>query len=183
MLNGKELNMEEKNVNPTTEETKTEETAAVKAEVKSEKPNPEIEKLKAALSKANSEAAEYKRALREKQTEAERAEAERAEADKAKNERLAALEKQVAVTEYTNKCLALDFDPDLAARTANAIASGDFPAVFDCLKAFVDATKTKLTNEALNKQPALSAGAPPTTNTTADKETADIRRWMGAPNR
>ena len=41
---------------------------------KTEKPaNAEVEKLKAALSRANGEAAEYKRQLREKQTEAERA--------------------------------------------------------------------------------------------------------------
>ena len=37
----------------------------------------DVTKLKAALSKANSDAAEWKRQFREKQTEAERAEAER----------------------------------------------------------------------------------------------------------
>ena len=41
--------------------------------------NDEVTKLKTALSKANSEAADWKRQLREKQTEQERAEAERAE--------------------------------------------------------------------------------------------------------
>ena len=39
----------------------------------------EVNKLKTALSKANSDAAEWKRQFREKQTEAERAEAERKE--------------------------------------------------------------------------------------------------------
>ena len=53
--------------------------------------NGEITKLKAALSKANSEAADWKRQFRDKQTEQERAEAERAEAEKAMQEELASL--------------------------------------------------------------------------------------------
>ena len=75
--------MDETNV-VTTEQAVNEQTETVKTEpAKVTKPDPELEKLKAALSRANGEAAEYKRQLREKQTEAERAEAERAEADNA----------------------------------------------------------------------------------------------------
>ena len=143
----------------------------------------EVEKLKQALSKANSEAAEYRRALREKQTEAERAEAERAEADKAMREELETLRKEKAVSEYKSKCLALDFDADLAAQTATAIADGNFESLFDCLKQFVEATKTKMANDALNRQPGLSAGVPPTTNTTQDTEYEQMRRWAGLPPR
>lgn len=148
-----------------------------------EKPNPEIEKLKAALNKACSEASEYKKALREKQTEAERSEAERAEADKAMREELETLRKEKAVSEYTNKCLALDFDADLAAQTANALADGNMETLFDCLKSFVEATKTRLTNEALNKHPTLSAGVPPTTNSSNDAEYDKMRRYAGLPPR
>ena len=148
-----------------------------------EKPNPEIEKLKAALNKACSEASEYKKALREKQSEAERAEAERAEADKAMREELETLRKEKAVTEYTNKCLALEFDSELAEQTANALADGNIESLFDCLKSFVDATKTRLTNEALNKQPTLSTGIPPTTASTNDAEFEQMRRWAGLPPR
>lgn len=148
-----------------------------------EKPNPEIEKLKAALNKACSEAASFKQQLREKQTEQERAEAERLEAEKAKDARLAELERTVAITEYTNKCLALDFDAELAAKTANALADGNMESVFDCLKSFVEATKTRLTNEALNKQPTLSTGVPPTTNSTKETEYEKMRRYAGLPPR
>ena len=49
------------------------------------------------------------------------------------------------------------------------------------LKAFVEATKTRLENEALNRQPTLSAGSPPSTNT-VDAETAQIRKWMMGTN-
>lgn len=140
----------------------------------------EVEKLKLALSKANSEAADYKRQLREKQTEAEREAAERAEADKAKDDELQALRKQVAVTDYTNRCVTLGFDGELASKTAAALADGNMDSVFDCLKAFVETTKTKLANDALNRQPSLSAGTPPTSNN-VDTETEQLRRWMGAP--
>jgi hypothetical protein len=149
---------------------------------KENKPDPELEKLKAALSRANGEAAEYKRQLREKQTEAERAEAERAEADKAMREELERLRKDKAVSDYTAKCVALNMDAGLANKTANAMADGDMSAVFDCLKAFVEATTIRLNNEALNRQPGISSGTPPTTNT-MDTDYENMRRWMGAPPR
>ena len=149
---------------------------------KTEKPdNAELEKLKAALSRANSQAAEYKRALREKQTETERAEAERAEADKAMREELETLRKEKRVSDYTGKCLALNMDAELAGKTAAALADGDMDSVFDCLKDFVDATVTRLNNEALNRQPNLSTGTPPTTNTAVKSEEDKIRQWMGIP--
>ena len=175
--------MDETNV-VTTEQAVNEQTEPVKTEpAKVTKPNPELEKLKAALSRANGEAAEYKRQLREKQTEAERAEAERAEADKAMREELEALRKEKRVSDYTAKCVALNMDADLAGKTATALADGDMDSVFDCLKAFVEATTTRLNNEALNRQPGLSAGTPPTTNTTVDTDYENMRRWMGAPSR
>ena len=143
--------------------------------------NAEVEKLKAALSRANSQAAEYKRQLREKQTETERAEAERAEQEQAMREELETLRKEKRVSDYTGKCLALNMDADLAGKTAAALADGDMDSVFDCLKAFVEATTTRLNNEALNRQPGLSAGTPPTTNTAVKSEEDKIRQWMGIP--
>ena len=176
--------MDETNV-VTTEQAVNEQTEPVKTEpAKVTKPDPELEKLKAALSRANGEAAEYKRQLREKQTEAERAEAERAEADKAMRDELATLRKEKAVSDYTAKCVSLKMDADLAAQTANALADGNIDAMFDCLKAFVEATVTRLNNELLNRQPGLSAGTPPTTNTTVDTDYENMRRWMmGASSR
>lgn len=141
----------------------------------------EIAKLKAALSKASSDAAEWKRQLREKQTADEREKAERAEQEQAMREELETLRKEKRVSDYTGKCLALNMDAELAGKTANALADGDMESVFDCLKAFVEATKTRLNNEALNRQPGLSAGTPPTTNTAVKSEEDKIRGWMGLP--
>jgi hypothetical protein len=176
--------MDENNV-VVAEQTVTEQTEPVKTEpAKDEKPvNAEVEKLKAALSKASAEAAEWKRQLRQKQSETERAEAERAEADKAMRDELETLRKEKRVSDYTAKCVALNMNADLAAQTANALADGNMDSVFDCLKAFVEATTTRLNNEALNRQPGLSAGTPPTKNTTVDTDYENMRRWMGAPSR
>lgn len=173
----------------TTDQTVTEPTEPAKTEpaktepAKDTKPDnsAEVEKLKTLLSKANGEAAEYKRQLREKQTEAERAEAERAEQDKAMREELETLRKEKTVSDYTARCVALNMDADLAAKTATALADGDMDSVFDCLKSFVDATVTRLNNAALNRQPGLSTGTPPTTNSTALSEENKMRKWMGLP--
>ena len=175
--------MDENNVVTTATENETVEqtTTPAKTEPKTDaKPaNTELDKLKAALSKANGEAAEYKRQLREKQTEAERAEAERAEQERAMREELEALRKEKAVTDYTNRAMAVGFDAETAVQVANAMADGDTDAMFNALELFVEATKTRLNNEALNRQPGLSAGVPPTSNTTVDEFQEQLRRAAG----
>ena len=178
--------MDENNVVTTEQQPDVTQTETVKTEPakKDPKPDPEVEKLKAALSRANSEAADYKRQLREKQTEAERAEAERADKERAMREELESLRKEKAVSDYTGKCLSLNMESDLAAQTANAMADGDMNTLFDCLKTFVEATEQRIKNEALNRQPGLSAGVPPTTKAVTDEETALLRRYAGlSPHR
>ena len=161
---------------PDVEQTETVKTEPVKID---KADTAEVEKLKRLLSKANSEAASYKEQLRAKQTETERAEAERAEQEQAMRDELETLRKEKRVSDYTGKCLALNMDADLAGKTANALADGNMDAVFDCLKAFVEATTTRLNNEALNRQPGLSAGTPPTKGNTEDEITAQLRRYAG----
>lgn len=177
--------MDENNVVTTTTDATAdvEQTETVKTEpAKTDKADTaEVDKLKAALSRANSQAAEYKRQLREKQTETERVEAERAEQDKAMREELETLRKEKRVSDYTARCVALNMEADLAAQTANALSDGNMDAVFDCLRQFVDATEKRLNNEALNRQPGLSAGVPPTANSVTDEETAKLRRYAGLP--
>lgn len=121
----------------------------------------EITKLQRLLSKANSEAADYKKALREKQTESERAEADRAEAEKALRDELDALRKDKTISGYQAKYLALGYDADLAQKTAAAMASGDLETVFANQAIFNEKQKQAFDAAALNKQPGLSAGQPP----------------------
>ena len=179
--------MDEQNVvvSAATGATETEHTEPAKIEpVKNEEVDrlkAEVDKLKASLSKANSEAAEYKRQRNEQMDKSKLAEVERAEQEKSMREELETLLKEKAVSEYTAKCVTLKMDADLASKTANALADGNIDAVFDCLKAFVEATVTKANNDALNRQPGLSAGIPPTSNTTNDADIEKMRRWAGLP--
>lgn len=156
---------------------------------KTEPPKPkeadaeELAKLKRLLSKANSEAASYKEQLRAKQTEAERAAAERAEQEQAMRDELEALRKEKDDGDTINRSLALNIEPDVARKMAEAWGNHDKASMFDCIKAIIEATTTRLQNEALNRQPALSAGTPPTKGDTEDELTARLRRYAGLPVR
>lgn len=147
---------------------------------KTEKPdNSEIERLKAALSKATSDAASWKRQYREKQSESERAEAERAEQEQAMRDELEALRKEKDVGDTINRSLALNAEPDVAQKMGEAWNAHDKAAMFECIKAIVEATVARVNNEALNRQPGLSAGTPPTKGNTEDELTAKLRRYAG----
>ena len=140
----------------------------------------EINKLKAALSKANSESAEWKRQFREKQSEAERAEAERAEREKAKDEELAALRRGKGVSEYAARCIGMGYDSALAAECAEAMADGRFNDVFAIQQKFVEEKTKQIEAAALNKQPGITPGVPPVN--VADKaEENKYRSYFGLP--
>ena len=82
----------EENTVVTSETTAVEQTEPVKTEPAKTEPavNPEVEKLKAALTKASADAAEWKRQLRERQSAEEREKAERAEQEQTMREELEA---------------------------------------------------------------------------------------------
>ena len=166
------------------EMTAEEKLAALEAyefEAPAPKEPEDVTKLKAALSKANSEAAEWKRALREKQTEAERAEAERKEHEAAVEEELRTLRRDKTIGGYVAQCLALGYDKDLALRAAEAMADGDAAAVLSCQQDFIEAKKKELEATALNKQPGLTSGSPPTAKDADRDELNKLRRYAGLP--
>ena len=143
----------------------------------------EVTKLKTALSKANSDAAEWKRQFREKQTEQERAEAERAEHEKAVEDELRTLRRDKTVSGYIAQCLALGYDKDLALRAAEAMADGDAASILACQQDFLESKQKELEASALNKQPTLTSGSPPTAKQ-ADAEAEDkLRYYFGLPPR
>lgn len=148
------------------EEIKTTETTAEqpKEAPKPEQPkeDPEVAKLKAALSRANSEAAEWKRQLREKQTEQERADAERAEREKAREARIAELEAKERVSNYKAKLMDAGVDHAAADIMAKALPDGVNDDYFTTMKTYLDAQRKAADTAALNNQPKLSVGMPPT---------------------
>lgn len=141
----------------------------------------EVSNLREALSKANSQAAEWKRQFREKQTEQERAEAERAEREKAVEEELRGLRRDKTVSGYVAQCLALGYDKDLAQRAAEAMADNDAAAIMECQQTFLEAKQKELEAAALNKQPTLTSGSPPTAKQADVEKQNQLRAYMGLP--
>lgn len=92
--------------------------------------NSEVEKLKTQLSKANAEAAEWRRKHNALLSDEERKEAERQEADAAMKAELEALRKKIAISDSKARFLGLGYDEKLATETAKALAEGDMEKVF-----------------------------------------------------
>ena len=168
------------------EMTAEEKLAALEAyefEAPAPKEPEDVAKLKAALSNANSEAKKWKDELRAKQTEAERAEAERKEHEQEVENELRTLRRDKTVSGYVAQCLALGYDKDLALRAAEAMADNDAAAIMQCQQEFLEAKQKELEAAALNKQPTLTPGAPPTAKQ-AEEETANkIRQHFGLPTK
>ena len=96
----------------------------------------EVEKLRSAVSAANSDAAEWKRKYRETQDETTRTAAEKEEEHKKLLERVEALEAEKAVASYKATYIAMGYDEKLAEATAKAMQSGDMAKVLECQRAF-----------------------------------------------
>ena len=145
------------------------------------KENDEVTKLKAALSRANSESAEWKRQFREKQTEAERAEAERKEREAAVEDELRTLRRDKSVSGYVAQYLALGYTQELALKAAEATADNDAATIMSCQQEYIEAKTKELEAAALNKQPTLTKGAPPTASDVDKDEVNKRRQLVGLP--
>lgn len=139
----------------------------------------EIEKLKRQLSSANSEAANYKRALREKQTAEEQAAADTAEKQKAMEEELAMLRKDKTTNAYKAKYMGIGFDEAMAQTTAEAMVNGDMDSVFANLKTLTDNITKSATAKIMDSQANLTNGAPPTGADLQKQQEAEIRKAFG----
>ncbi len=118
----------------------------------------EVNRLKAALSKANSEAADYKKQLRTKQTDDEAA----AAAQKEEHDRLvqenADLKRSMALSERKAKLLAMGYDESLADETAAAMVDGDMDKVMANQSKYLEVQKKNIQADAMRKTPRPSAG-------------------------
>ena len=119
----------------------------------------DLNKLREALSRANGEAAEYKKRLREKQTDAEAAEQER----KAEQDRLiqenADLKRSIALSERKSKLIGLGYDEALASETATAMVDGDLDKVIANQSAFLANMKQEIIKGQMLGTPKPGAGA------------------------
>lgn len=119
----------------------------------------ELEKQKNALSKANSEAAEWKRKHNALLTEEERKKQEGAEALSKMQQELDELRKDKAVADYRSRFIAQGYDETLADETARAMYDGNTEKVFANQQKFLDGYTKKLKADALKNTPRPAAGS------------------------
>lgn len=113
---------------------------------------------KATFDKTASEAASYKKQLREKMSEDEAKAAKEAEERNALLARVEELEKERAINGYVNSYLGLGYDEKLAKASAEALAAGDMETVFANQKSFAVAQEKSLRAQLLKQTPAPPAG-------------------------
>jgi hypothetical protein len=118
----------------------------------------EIDRLKAALSKSNSEAADYKKQLREKMS----AEEVKAKEDAEKYEEIVkerdALLREKNIATHKAKYLSLGYDENLASATAEALANGEIDKVFANEKKHLEAAEKKIRADVLKETPRPEGG-------------------------
>jgi len=90
----------------------------------------ELERMKNAVSRANSEAADWKKKHNALLSEDEQKKQKDAEAIEEMKSELEKLRKDKTVSDYTAKYIAIGYDKDLASETAQAMADGDMAKVF-----------------------------------------------------
>lgn len=113
----------------------------------------EIERLKNALSKSNSEAAGYKKQLREKMTEDEqKKQKEQEEREELQNKYDKLLHESV-IAKNKAKLVALGYEEALADETAEAMADGDSDKVFANQQKHLASFEKKVRAEALKDTP------------------------------
>ena len=118
----------------------------------------EIERLKNALSKSNTEAAEFKRQLREKMSAEEIKAKEDAEKLDALIKERDALLREKTIAGHKAKYLALGYDEKLAEETAEALESGNLDKVFANQKKHIESVDKKVRAEVLKNTPTPEGG-------------------------
>jgi hypothetical protein len=118
----------------------------------------EIDRLKNALTKSNSEAADLKKQLREKMSAEELKAKEDAEKwDEIVKERDALLREKTIAT-HKAKYLSLGYEESLANETAEAMANGEIDKVFANQKKHLDAVEKKIRQDVLKETPSPEGG-------------------------
>ena len=137
----------------------------------------EIERLKNALSKSNSEAADYKRQLKEKMSAEELKAKEDAEKWEEMEKNYNALLKKDSISTNKAKLLALGYDETLADETAEAMVNGELDKVFANQKKHLDAVEKKIRSEILKDTPKPGGGK------SSDEMTKEKLRGMSPQER
>lgn len=174
--------MADENINldtTTAENAETTQTAEVDYKAEYEKLLADNKKLKDATDKACNEAANFKKQLREKQTEQERLEAERAEREAATAAELEKYRTESRINNYKSKLLECGFELEDAATMAAQLPEGIGDEFFARQKASIEARDKAVEAKLLNKQPGLSKGSGLTGADAEKMETDKLRAYFG----
>lgn len=109
----------------------------------------DTQKLRNALTKANSEAADYKRRLEERMTAEEREKESQAKLQ----QDYQALLKQVQISENKASLISIGYDEDLASSTAEAMANGETKTVIENQKKFREMVEKQVRAAGLKDTP------------------------------
>lgn len=112
----------------------------------------ELSKLKSLLDKANSEAAKYRKELRDTKTKEEQEALDRASEMEAMKQELAELKKEKTFNEYLAHLVNLGYSKDLAKACANAMLEGNSTKVFELQGEFLKQYANDLKKDALKNQ-------------------------------
>lgn len=137
----------------------------------------EVDRLKTALSKSNSEAADYKRQLKDRMSEDEVKAKEDAESREKLQNDYNALLKKVTISENKAKLLSLGYDDKLAEETAEAMANGEIDKVFENQRKHLDTVRKDLRSEILKETPKPEGGK------SSDTMTKEKLKGMSAQER
>lgn len=118
----------------------------------------ELERYKAAASKANSEAASWKKKHNELLSEDERKKQEQADSLAQMQSELEELRTSKKISEYKAKLVAQGYDEALAEDTAKAMAAGNSEKVFANNQKFLDDYAKRVKADALKKTPRPTPG-------------------------
>lgn len=121
--------------------------------------------LKELLSRANSEAADWKKKYTATLSEQERLKAEQEEQFNNMKTELEAMKREKAVSENYAKLVSIGYDEDLAQATANAMLEGDFNTIFTNQKAFMEKKEKEIKLDLLKGTPRPAGGSVTKTKT------------------
>lgn len=121
----------------------------------------EVNRLKAALSRANSEAADYKKQLRSKQSADEAEAAARQEEYNKLTQENADLKRAMALSERKAKLLAMGYEEKLAEGTAAAMVDGDMDTVLTNQAQYLEDQKKAILAGKMKQTPRPKQGAEP----------------------
>lgn len=119
----------------------------------------EAEKLKATVSKANSEAANYKNQLRQKMTDDEKAEAERAEAQRIKDEEYANAVNELNRLKATNSYASILVDDKAIDGIIEAVANADHSAIAKIITAEKERAVREAEAKWVGSRPEINTGS------------------------